>query len=71
MNDFKPTIVTDGGPWAEHNMPCAIYDQSEKAVLNLNKNVFEPSWKAQQNGWHLIKVKNKFQNFVLKLLKLI
>jgi len=71
MEDFKPTIVTDGGPWANHNMPCAVYDQKEKAVLNLNSGVFQPSWKAQQNGWHLIKVKNKFQKLVLKFFKLI
>jgi len=71
MNDFKPTIITDGGPWANHNMPCAVMDQTEKAVLDLNSNVFQPSWKAQENGWHLIKLNNKFQKLVLQFLKLI
>ena len=39
-NDFKPTVETDGGPWAVHNMPCAVMYQEEKAVLDLNSTSY-------------------------------
>ena len=57
MSDNKllvPKIVTDGGPWALHNMPCAI-DRQEHAVLELSTGIFLPSWKAQRDGWRLVK----------------
>lgn len=48
-------IETDGGPWATHDMPCGVhFDKGEKAVLNLNDGVFEPSWRAQSEGWRLV-----------------
>lgn len=48
-------FVTDGGPWVEHNMPCAVYFNRSKAVFDLNTNKFQPSWEAQEEGWMLIK----------------
>jgi len=66
-NDFKPTVTTDGGPWATHNMPCAVMDQTERAVLDMNTNVFQPSWKAQSEGWRLVRVRNRFQRFLLRV----
>ena len=51
---LKPAVFTDGGPWAEHNMPCCIH-RDKPAVLNLNTGIFEPSHKAQEEGWMLIK----------------
>jgi hypothetical protein len=65
--DFRPTVINDGGPWATHDMPCSVYHQTEHAVLNLNKGVFEPSWKAQKKGWKLIQVKTPLQKFILKI----
>lgn len=66
-DDFRPTVVTDGGPWATHDMPCCICHQTEHAVLNLNEGVFQPSWKAQKKGWKLIHVKTPLQKFILKI----
>ena len=55
MELMKPKVTTDGGPWAEHNMPCAVR-HDEPAVLDMNTGVFKPSWKAQREGWMLVKV---------------
>lgn len=52
---MQPEVLSDGGPWAIHNMPCCVHSQ-EKAVLNLNSGVFGPSWKAQREGYRLIKI---------------
>jgi hypothetical protein len=52
-----------------HDMPCAVYHGDEEdshAVLNTNKGVFEPSWKAQKEGWHLVHAQTKFQKFLIR-----
>lgn len=46
------------GFWIGHNYPCPIYGD-EHSVYNINTGLFEPSWKAQKEGWMLIKVKSK------------
>lgn len=53
-SESVPTIVSDGGPWVKHNMPCAV-EPSQKAVYDLGQGVFLPSWAAQRQGWMLIK----------------
>ena len=50
-----PKIFTDGGPWAKHNMPCAVYYENNRAILALGENVFLPSWEAQADGYMLIR----------------
>lgn len=47
---LQPEIVTDGGPWAMHNMPCAVCVE-RKAILNLSIGVFEPCGECQSLGW--------------------
>lgn len=64
---FKPTVITDGGPWAVHDMPCAVLHKTEKAVLDMNANVFQPSWKAQSEGWRLVQARTWFQRFLLRV----
>ncbi len=59
-------VVTDGGPWAFHNMPCGIC-RKEKAVLDISTSVFHPCWKCQRDGWKLVK---KRENRMKKLLTL-
>lgn len=65
METHYPDIVTDGGPWADHDMACPVYYLSKPAVLDLNTGVFHPSWKAQDQGWRLVKITNRFQRFCL------
>lgn len=55
MQLMKPTVETDGGPWATHDMPCAVY-QDKPAVLDLSTGMFHPSWRAQEEGWMLVRV---------------
>lgn len=49
----------DFGPAILHNYPCPVLfgdanTPAEPAVLDMERGVFRPSWKAQQQGWHLI-----------------
>lgn len=48
-----PVVVTDGGPWAEHDQACAVCRQ-RKAVLDLHTGIFEPCWDCQRIGWRLM-----------------
>jgi hypothetical protein len=48
-----PTVLTDGGPWAMHDMPCPVLGAPHHAVLDLNTGVYHPSWAAQSMGWRL------------------
>lgn len=56
----------DYGLACEHNMPCAVYSTTEHAVCHMNTGVFQPSWMAQGEGWHLIQAKTPFQRFLLR-----
>lgn len=46
MKLFKPTIVTDGGPWVQHNMPCLCL--KNHAVYNMDKGRFEFCWECKR-----------------------
>lgn len=48
------TVVTDGGPWAKHNMPCPVC-AINVAIMNLNEGIFEPCWMCTRDGWQLRK----------------
>jgi hypothetical protein len=39
-------IKTDGGPWAEHNMPCAVCGKKH-AMLDLETGFFHPCWECR------------------------
>jgi hypothetical protein len=61
MELAKIEVVTDGGPWAEHNMPCAVC-REHHAVLDLSCGVMEPCWRCQRDGWKLTRVKRRWWN---------
>lgn len=48
----RPAIVTDGGPWAMHDMACAVC-HDRKAVLDIGTGIFQPCWSCQSSGWTL------------------
>ena len=52
MERHRPEIFTDGGPWADHDMPCAVCHVNS-AVLNLNDASFHPCWSCIAEGWVL------------------
>lgn len=54
------------GPTALHCQPCAIH-HDEHAVLDMDSGVFIPGWKAQSEGWVLLKL-HDWQIFTLKLI---
>lgn len=59
-----PTIEVHG-PYAEHDQCCAIMFY-EPAVLDMHEWVFRPSWKAQKDGWRLVRARNWLQRAVLR-----
>ena len=62
MKLLKPT-VDDYGLVVEHDMPCAVHPK-EHAVFQGNSGVFLPSWKAQREGWMIIKVPKWLKRFL-------
>jgi hypothetical protein len=50
MRLHVPVILTDGGPWAEHDHACSVC-AINSSVLNLNTGIFEPCWLCQGSGW--------------------
>lgn len=46
--------IENHGIFAHHDQQCAVYT-GEHAVLDLSQGVFYPSWKAQGDGWRLVR----------------
>lgn len=46
------TIVTDGGPWAQHNHPCPVCGDRH-AIMDLGGGVFGPCGECTAEGWSL------------------
>jgi hypothetical protein len=57
-----------GSPICLHNYPCPIY-QDQKAVRIMGSNYFQPSWKAQKEGYKIVKAENFIQRFLLRFFK--
>jgi hypothetical protein len=56
VETHQPKIITDGGPWAEHDMACPVkWREGKVAVLDIGDGVFHPSWDAQREGWMTIR----------------
>lgn len=49
----QPTIITDGGPWAFHDVACPVCSE-RKAVLFLNDGTFKPCAECAAKGWELV-----------------
>lgn len=56
-----------GSPFCTHNYPCPIY-HDEKAVRIVGHNYFQPSWKAQNQGYKIIKADNWIKKLVVKFI---
>jgi hypothetical protein len=50
----SPVVVTDGGPWALHDVACPVC-QERKAVLDLSGGIFQPCWRCQRDGWATVR----------------
>lgn len=61
----REPLVEVLGPLALHDQRCAVLP-GESAVLYMNDGVFHPSWKAQIDGWHLVRATTRVQRFILR-----
>ena len=48
----EPVVITDGGPWAVHDVACPVC-RSRKAILDLGHGTFLPCGPCQRVGWEL------------------
>lgn len=67
MFPVRKTKLEIFGPFAIHDMPCAV-EPKEHAVYHLDNGVFYPSWEAQRAGWKLVHAKTRFQRWILNLI---
>ena len=56
MELLKIKIVTDGGPWAQHNYPCPVC-RVKPAVINVGTGRFNACWSCQDKGWQVCRPK--------------
>lgn len=48
----RPTVITDGGPWATHDQACAVCSE-RPAILQLWDGVYQPCGVCAMDGWEL------------------
>lgn len=60
----EPTIEIHG-PVARHDQRCAVL-RGAAAVLDMDQWVFQPSWRAQADGWALVQARTRFQRLALR-----
>lgn len=61
------TRYIDHGICIEHDRCCPIHPK-ESAVYNMDLGIFEPSWRAQKEGYFLIKIKPVIVRHIIKIL---
>jgi hypothetical protein len=66
MKPYEIKMETDGGPWVSHDYPCPVYSHLN-SVYDMDKGIFQPSWVAQERGWHLIKTDTWFKRVIFDL----
>jgi hypothetical protein len=52
------TVITDGGPWAQHTMPCPVCCDRH-AILDLSTGAFGPCGTCQADGWQLTRQRRR------------
>ena len=60
---LEPTFHTDGGPWCEHNMPCAVCG-GKHAVYLMHEGIFEPCCDCKKKGWLTIQLTPRWIKFL-------
>lgn len=53
------TLVSDGGPWAVHDMPCPVC-LDRKAIVDLSGGGFGPCAEDAARGWRLVQRKPRW-----------
>jgi len=67
MKPYEIKMETDGGPWVSHDYPCPIYHKLN-SVYVMKDGTFQPSWVAQNEGYHLIKADTWFKRLIFNLI---
>ncbi len=65
MYEVREPKLAVPGPFALHDMRCAV-EPGEHAVYNLSDGIFYPSWKAQGEGWRLVRARGRFGRWLLR-----
>lgn len=69
--DTRVPSIEFHGPAAAHDQACAVmWASCEPAVYEYHDGNFHPSWKAQAVGWRLVFARNRFQRFMLYVLRM-
>lgn len=55
------------GPCVEHSQSCPVFHGSP-AVLDMTRWVFQPSWKAQELGWRLVRATTWWHKLALRMI---
>jgi hypothetical protein len=56
LNLPEMKVFTDGGPWAEHNHPCAVC-RERHSILDLSIGVMMPCRECHARGWFTLYAK--------------
>jgi hypothetical protein len=64
MELAKIEVMTDGGPWATHNMPCPVC-RDNHALLDLSCGVMKPCRHCREKGYRLVLGETWFQRWIL------
>jgi hypothetical protein len=68
LPDFKPEFIDlEFMGLVEHNMPCSVFFDHEKAVFDASTGVFLPSRRAMAEGWRTVKLDSWFKKFIFGL----
>lgn len=65
METRQPTI-TNIGLYADHDQCCAVF-HGEPAVMGCADEIFRPSWKAQREGWQLVRADSWIKKLALRI----
>ncbi len=52
LTEYRVSVATDGGTWADHNFPCPVCHVNF-AILNLDGWIFNPCKTCSEKGWRL------------------
>lgn len=64
------SLILDGGPWCQHNMPCTVCGKNH-AVYSAGTAIFLPCWSCQDKGYKIVNFKANLFTKLIKRLKLI
>ncbi len=59
--------IENHGLMAFHDQACPVYSTTEPAVFDCNTSIFHPSWRAQGQGWRLVKADTWLKRLALRV----